>query len=56
MAKCPLPVGVAMALYLSFLLMYLSPKLAGLADILLSEGGVRRYGGMARFLSSAVIH
>jgi membrane glycosyltransferase len=35
--------------------MYLSPKLAGLADILLTEGGVRRYGGMARFLASAVI-
>ncbi|HEX2724441.1 MAG TPA: glucans biosynthesis glucosyltransferase MdoH, partial [Beijerinckiaceae bacterium] len=51
----PFPVGLAMALYLTFLLMYLSPKLAGLADIVLSEGGVRRYGGMARFLSSAVI-
>ena len=49
------PAGLAMALYLTFLLMYLSPKLAGLADILLSEGGVRRYGGIARFLASAVI-
>jgi membrane glycosyltransferase len=49
------PAGLAMVLYVTFLLMYLSPKLAGLADILLSQGGVRRYGGAARFLASAVI-
>jgi membrane glycosyltransferase len=49
------PAGLAIAVYVTFLLMYLSPKLAGLADILLTKGGARRYGGMARFLAGAVI-
>jgi membrane glycosyltransferase len=49
------PVGLAIGLYLTFLGMYLSPKLAGLADILLAKGGVARYGGLARFLASAAI-
>ncbi|HKG86367.1 MAG TPA: glucans biosynthesis glucosyltransferase MdoH [Beijerinckiaceae bacterium] len=49
------PVGLAIGLYLTFLGMYLSPKLAGLADILLAEGGVARYGGLGRFLASAAI-
>jgi membrane glycosyltransferase len=49
------PSGLALAVYLTFLLMYLSPKLAGLADILLTPGGTRRYGGTARFLASAAI-
>jgi membrane glycosyltransferase len=49
------PAGLAVALYLAFLGMYLSPKLAGFADILLTRGGVQRYGGRARFLSSALI-
>ena len=35
------PAGLAIGLYVTFLAMYLSPKLAGLADILLSDGGVR---------------
>jgi membrane glycosyltransferase len=49
------PGGLAIAVYVTFLLMYLSPKLAGLADILLTNGGARRYGGVARFLAGAVI-
>ncbi|MFJ5370066.1 glucans biosynthesis glucosyltransferase MdoH, partial [Bosea sp. CER48] len=49
------PAGLAAGLYLLFLAMFLSPKLAGLADVLLTRGGVRRYGGAARFLASAVI-
>jgi membrane glycosyltransferase len=49
------PAGLAIGLYLTFLGMYLSPKLAGLADILLTRGGVARYGGTARFLASAAI-
>jgi membrane glycosyltransferase len=49
------PAGPAIGLYLTFLLMYLSPKLAGLADILLTPGGVIRYGGMGRFLAGAAI-
>jgi membrane glycosyltransferase len=47
------PAGLALALYLTFLGMYLSPKLAGLADILLTRGGVARYGGAGRFLAGA---
>jgi membrane glycosyltransferase len=43
------PAGLAVGVYLTFLLMYLSPKLAGLADILLTPGGAERYGGTARF-------
>jgi membrane glycosyltransferase len=49
------PDGLAIGVYLTFLLMYLSPKLAGLADILLTEGGVKRYGGAGRFLAGAAI-
>ena len=47
------PAGLAIGVYLAFLAMYLSPKLAGLADILLTRGGVARYGGTARFLGGA---
>ncbi|MCU4181035.1 glucans biosynthesis glucosyltransferase MdoH [Bosea sp. BH3] len=49
------PALAAAGLYLMFLAMYLSPKLAGFVDILLTKGGVRRYGGMVRFLASAAI-
>lgn len=49
------PSGLAISLYLTFLGMYLAPKLAGLADILLTPGGVARYGGATRFLASAMI-
>ncbi len=49
------PAGLAAALYAGFLAMYLSPKLAGLADIALTPGGTRRHGGSARFALSALI-
>lgn len=49
------PAALTAWLYVLFLAMYLSPKLAGFADILLTRGGVRRYGGAARFLFSALI-
>jgi membrane glycosyltransferase len=49
------PAGLAAGLYLLFLGMYLSPKLAGFADILLTKGGVARYGGRLRFIASVVI-
>jgi membrane glycosyltransferase len=49
------PAGLAIGLYLTVLAMHLSPKLAGLADIVLTRGGVARYGGATRFLASAVI-
>jgi membrane glycosyltransferase len=49
------PAGLAVALYVTYLLMYLSPKLAGLADVLLTPGGVARYGGAGRFLAGAAV-
>lgn len=49
------PVSLATGLYVLFLAMYLSPKLAGLADIALTRGGTRRYGGSLRFAVSALI-
>lgn len=49
------PSELAAGLYLLFLAMYLSPKLAGFADILLSRGGAKRYGGTLRFIGSAAI-
>lgn len=49
------PAGLAAGLYLLFLALYLSPKLAGFADILLSRGGAARYGGPVRFVASALI-
>lgn len=49
------PAGLAILTYLVFLAMYLTPKLAGLADILMTEGEVERYGGRPRFLAAAAI-
>ena len=39
------PSATAAALYVTFFLMYLSPKIAGLIDAMLTTGGVARYGG-----------
>ncbi len=49
------PVGTAIALYVVFFLMYLSPKIAGLIDAVLTRGGMARYGGPLRFAASASI-
>jgi membrane glycosyltransferase len=49
------PTALAVALYVGFFLMYLSPKIAGLLDVVLTRGGVRRYGGRVRFAISALI-
>ena len=49
------PAGLAAFLYVLFFAMYLSPKLAGFADILLSTGGTKRYGGTGRFIASSLI-
>jgi membrane glycosyltransferase len=48
------PAALAAGLYLTFLLMYLAPKLAGLADIVLGRG-LHLYGGARRFLAGAAI-
>jgi membrane glycosyltransferase len=49
------PSGLAIGLYVVFFLMYLSPKIAGLIDAVLTKGGVDRYGGPVRFAASAAI-
>jgi membrane glycosyltransferase len=49
------PSGAAKALYITFFVMYLMPKIAGLIDAVLGRGGVARYGGWLRFLSSAAL-
>lgn len=48
------PAGSAIALYLTFLLMYLSPKIAGFVDILASGQESARYGGRLRFVAGAI--
>ena len=49
------PASSAIALYVTFLLMYLSPKIAGFLDILVERGGVARYGGLGRFIAGVVV-
>ena len=49
------PVHSAQALYVVFLLMFLSPKIAGLIDAAVSPGEVQRFGGRLRFATSAAI-
>ncbi len=49
------PATLAASIYIIFFLMYLSPKIAGLIDAMLTKGGVARYGGTVRFLVSAAI-
>jgi membrane glycosyltransferase len=49
------PTGLAIFLYILFFVMYLSPKIAGLIDAVLTPGGVARYGGPVRFAVSAAI-
>lgn len=49
------PMTLAAGLYATFFAMYLAPKLAGFLDVLMTRGGVTRYGGTLRFLASALI-
>lgn len=49
------PAASAKALYVTFLLLYLAPKLAGFADAVLTPGEVGRFGGPVRFVISAVL-
>jgi membrane glycosyltransferase len=44
------PAASALALYISFTIMNLMPKIAGLIDIMLTRGGTARYGGTPKFL------
>ena len=49
------PASSAIALYCVFLLMYLSPKIAGFIDILASNQQSARYGGRLNFILGACI-
>ncbi|HWG06399.1 MAG TPA: glucans biosynthesis glucosyltransferase MdoH [Beijerinckiaceae bacterium] len=49
-----LPTTSATLLYLVFLVAFLAPKLAGFADILMTPGGAKRYGGRMRFVQGAL--
>ena len=49
------PTTLAAFLYVLFFLMYLSPKIAGLVDAVLTKGGVASFGGPARFALSAAL-
>src|SRR5690606_38465760 len=49
------PAMLAIALYVTFFAMYMSPKIAGLIDAALTPGAVSRYGGRLRFAASALI-
>ncbi len=49
------PVTSAKALYVTFLLMYLAPKVAGFVDALVTKGETARFGGTLRFVLSATL-
>ncbi len=49
------PKTLAIGLYIAFFAMYLSPKIAGLIDAVLTKGGVASFGGPLRFGVSAAI-
>jgi membrane glycosyltransferase len=53
-AAAEYPTVLASVLYITFLFMHASPKLAGFLEVL-AKGGAGRYGGPARFAASAVI-
>lgn len=48
------PWHVVEMLYVMLIVMHLAPKLAGIADAIMTPGEVRRFGGSARFSLSAV--
>ena len=49
------PASQAKALYVTFFLLYLSPKIAGLCDAVLTPGEIARFGGWGRFTLSAML-
>ncbi|MDR3497041.1 MAG: glucans biosynthesis glucosyltransferase MdoH [Ancalomicrobiaceae bacterium] len=51
----PFPVGLGIALFIGMTVMSLMPKLAGIADALLSRREARRYGGWPKLLASAAV-
>lgn len=55
LATVDFPTGSAKALYVTFLLIYLAPKIAGLLDAALTKGEIARFGGQLRFWTSAIL-
>ena len=55
MTQPDFPVASAKSLYVVFLIMFLSPKIAGLIDAMLTPGEVDRFGGRLRFVLSAIL-
>lgn len=53
LAIADFPVVSAQLLYLTFLGMYLSPKIAGFLDVLTTPGEAVRFGGRPRFMANA---
>jgi membrane glycosyltransferase len=51
----PFPAVLGLTLFVATFVMSLTPKLAGLADVLLRPGERQRYGGTARLLGGAVL-
>lgn len=49
------PTALAIGLYAAFFLMYLAPKIAGFIDAAMTRGGLRSYGGGARFFAGAAV-
>ena len=47
--------NLAFGLYLSMMALGFAPRFLGVADILLSPGGARRYGGLARLLAGCLL-
>lgn len=54
-ATAAYPTGAAATLFVTFLVMHVSPKIAGLINTALTRGGTRRYGGPLRFAASAAL-
>ncbi|MCQ0989398.1 glucans biosynthesis glucosyltransferase MdoH [Jiella marina] len=46
---------LGMGLFLAIFFMSVSPKIAGVIDVLLTSGGMRSYGGAPRFMLSAFV-
>ncbi|MCI4662614.1 MAG: glucans biosynthesis glucosyltransferase MdoH [Neomegalonema sp.] len=46
---------LAIGSFFAMFAMSMTPKLLGMLDVMVSPGGMRRYGGAARFISSSVL-
>ena len=49
------PAGLAAAVYVIFLIMFLAPKLIGFLDVTMRPGEIARYGGRWRFAAGCVV-